>query len=71
MPNKLRIMIWNENVEEKRKPEVLEIYPEGIHGALAAAFEDANDIAVSVATMDQADCGLTEAALNQTDVIVW
>lgn len=71
MPKKLSVLVWNENVEEKRKPEVLEIYPQGIHGALAAAFEDTDDIDVSVATMEQPDCGLTEAVLDKTDVIVW
>lgn len=71
MTKKLRVLIWNENVEEKRKPEVLKIYPDGIHGALAAAFEKADDFAVSIATMDQAECGLSAAVLKETDVIVW
>lgn len=32
----LRVTVWNENIHEKEMPEVRAIYPEGIHGALAA-----------------------------------
>lgn len=71
MPKKIRVLVWNENVEETRKPEVLEIYPQGIHGALADALNEADDMEISVATMDQPDCGLTESVLDKTDVIVW
>ena len=71
MTDKLRVLVWNENVDEQRKPEILQIYPDGIHGALAAAFEGTDDMQVTTATMDQPECGLTSALLDRTDVIVW
>ena len=69
--DRIRVLVWNENVEEMRKPEILEHYPDGIHGALASVFGDERDMVVSAATMDQAECGLTEEVLDQTDVVVW
>ncbi len=71
MPQPIRVLVWNENVEEKRKPEVLQIYPEGLHGAIADVFRDQDDIEVRTATMDQPGCGLNAAVLDRTDVIVW
>ena len=32
----IRVTVWNENVHEKEIPEVTKLYPQGIHGELAA-----------------------------------
>ena len=57
----IRALIWNENEHEKRNALVKKLYPEGIHGAIAKAFDADNDITVETATLDMPEHGLTEA----------
>ena len=58
-------------MEEKRKPEVLIHYPNGIHEAIADALRPAPNIRVECTTLDQPNAGLSEAILSETDVLVW
>lgn len=67
----LRVLVWNENVEEKQKPEVLQHYPQGIHGILADCLRPLENVDVRTTTMDESDAGLSDAALAGTDVLVW
>lgn len=71
MPCVTRVLVWNENIEEKQKPEVLKHYPKGIHGAIADAIKLVPGIQVATATMDQPEMGLSDAVLSETDVLVW
>lgn len=32
----INVTVWNENRHEQKNPVVREIYPEGIHGAIAS-----------------------------------
>lgn len=66
----IRVTVWNENYHEKEMPEVTEIYPGGIHGYLADMLKN-DSISVRTATLDDAECGLTEDVINDTDVLVW
>ena len=66
----MNIVIWNENRHEQTNPVVAEIYPEGIHGAIAS-FLKADYPNVKTATLDEAEHGLTEDVLNHADVLVW
>ena len=36
MPNKIRTLVWGEFRHEKKNPKVAEIYPDGMHEAIAA-----------------------------------
>jgi len=66
----LQVTVWNENVHETEEPEIAELYPDGIHGAVAAAIEeDGHD--VRTATLQEEEHGLTEDVLENTDVLVW
>lgn len=65
-----RVTIWNEYRHERDDPRVAEIYPSGIHGALAEALQS-DGIEVRTATLDDPDHGLSDAVLNATDVLVW
>ncbi|UUO05111.1 ThuA domain-containing protein [Blastopirellula sp. J2-11] len=69
----LRITIWNEFVHEREDPVVGKLYPDGIHGAIAAALrEKLGDAAeVSTATQDQPEHGLSAEKLAATDVLYW
>lgn len=69
--NPLRVTIWNEFVHERENQEVARIYPQGIHGALAAALRKSPEFMVRTATLQEPEHGLTETVLNQTDVLTW
>jgi trehalose utilization protein len=65
-----QVTVWNENVHEREEPEIAELYPDGIHGAIADAIEeDGHD--VRTATLGEPAHGLTEDVLADTDVLVW
>lgn len=68
--NNLRVTIWNEYRHEKKNPDVANIYPDGIHGAIAAHL-GAEGFAVKTATLDMPEHGLTEDVLAQTDILTW
>ncbi|MGM0922167.1 MAG: ThuA domain-containing protein [Bacillota bacterium] len=66
----MKITVWNENRHEQKNPTVAEIYPEGIHGAIAN-FLNENGFDAATATLDQPEHGLTEEVLSETDVLFW
>ncbi len=66
----IRVTVWNENRHEKKNPRVAEIYPDGIHGAIASVFAG-QEFMVQIATLDEPEHGLTEAVLETTDVLFW
>lgn len=65
-----RVTVWNEYQVEKQEPEVAQIYPDGIHHAIAQHLQSSG-LTVKTATLDQPDHGLTDVILNQTDVLIW
>ena len=69
----IRVTVWNEFVHEQTSPAVAQIYPQGIHGTIAAALREQLGTAVTVrtATIDEPDHGLTEQVLAETDVLTW
>ena len=70
MRQKPRVTVWNEYRHEKTDPRVAEIYPAGIHGAIAAHLST-EGLEVLTATLDEPEHGLTEAVLAGTDVLLW
>lgn len=66
----IKVTVWNEFAHEKTDALVREVYPNGIHQAIAD-FLAADDIVVRTATLDDPECGLTEDVLNDTDVLLW
>lgn len=68
---KIKVTIWNEHLHETRIPEQMTQYPEGIHGAIAAAFADDDRFEVRTALMEEEDQGLSDALLDDTDVLIW
>lgn len=65
-----RVTVWNEYQVEKKQPDVAKIYPDGIHHAIAQHLRSSG-LTVQTATLDQPNHGLTDAILNQTDVLIW
>lgn len=67
----IRVTVWNEYLHEIHQPAVAEIYPDGIHGCIAAFLGKNEDITVRTATLSQPENGLPEEVLNDTDVLIW
>ena len=67
----IRVTIWNEGRHEKQKPGVAEIYPDGIHGALAQALNQAAGFDVKTVLLDDPEHGLPEEVIDSTDVLLW
>lgn len=70
--NPLRIVVWGENVHEHKNPKVGAIYPHGMHQAIADGLRGMlPTAAVSTATLQETDHGLSVERLAGTDVLVW
>jgi trehalose utilization protein len=67
----VRVTVWGEFRHEKKNPKVSAIYPHGMHQTIAAALGRHSDFAVRTATLDEPEHGLTDAVLDQTDVLTW
>lgn len=70
MSKPIRVLVWDENPPHAPK----ELYPDGIRGAVAeglAAFDKNSEFVVKTANLDDADQGVTEAILAETDVLLW
>lgn len=66
----VKVTVWNENRHEKKNSLVGEIYPNGIHGAIAGFLTEAGYEA-GTATLDEPEHGLTDEVLHNTDVLIW
>jgi len=62
---KLRVLLWSEQTEPR------EVYPKGISGALADHLNTVSGIEARTSQLDDLEAGLSEATLEQTDVLVW
>jgi trehalose utilization protein len=71
MSARIRVTVWNENRHEKEEEQYRKVYPDGIHGAIAAALAPNADFTVRTATLDEPEHGLSEAVLAETDVLTW
>jgi len=70
MTRQTRVTIWNEYRHERHEPAVAQIYPQGIHAAIAGYLRG-QGYTVSAATLDEPEHGLTAARLAETDVLIW
>jgi trehalose utilization protein len=66
----VRVTLWNEFRHERAMPEVMKIYPNGIHEALRSGLTPYG-FDLQTATLDEPEHGLTKDVLNNTDVLVW
>lgn len=66
----LKVTVWNENRHEQKNPVVRDIYPNGIHGAIAD-FLKLEGFEAGTATLDEPEHGLTDDVLSNTDVLIW
>ncbi len=67
----IRVTVWHEFRHEKLNPKVAEIYPRGMHEAIASHLRKSSDLAVRTATLDEPGHGLSGDVLDSTDVLTW
>jgi trehalose utilization protein len=66
-----RVTVWNEYRHERESEAVGEVYPDGIHAAVAAGLEEYG-FETRTATLDEGpEHGLTPGMLAETDVLTW
>lgn len=70
MNQPLRVTVWNEFRHERKSPAIAAIYPQGMHAVLAESLK-AHGCAVRTATLDEPEHGLSQAVLEETDVLTW
>jgi trehalose utilization protein len=67
-----RITVWSENVHEHTSAKVKNIYPYGMHAAIAAGLiKHLPSAKVTTATLQEPEHGLTVDRLRETDVLTW
>jgi trehalose utilization protein len=72
MPTDIRVTVWNEHCHEREEGHPsAEIYPGGIHGAIADFLNAASGISAGTATLEEPEHGLTAEVLARTDVLTW
>ena len=66
---KARVLVWDENPSHAPK----ELYPNGLNGAIAEGLHalDSKNILAGTANIEDPEQGVSEAALAQTDVLMW
>jgi trehalose utilization protein len=71
MSQTIRVTVWNEYRHERDREHIGQIYPDGIHNAIANYLKGQAGLEVRTATLDEPEHGLTEAVLASTDVLTW
>lgn len=66
----IKVTVWNEFYHEKHKPNVAEIYPEGLHKTICD-FLRCDDIDPTPVSLDMPEQGITDELLESTDVLIW
>ena len=67
----IRATVWGENVHEQKNKAVAENYPKGMHGQIAALLNEDQNIQATTVTLQDPEHGMTEARLDETDVLLW
>lgn len=67
----VKVTIWNEFVHEQTNDFVKNLYPKGMHEAIAEYMRKEPGFEVRTATLDEPDHGLTREVLDSTDVLMW
>ncbi len=71
MDRKIRVTVWNEFEDEIRKPDILELYPGGVHEHIASFLRKEEDMEVRTATFkDEIAFGIPDEVIDRTDVLI-
>lgn len=67
----VKVTVWGENVHEQTNKTVSDLYPEGMHNAIAASLNQDDRFAATTVTLQDPEHGLTREKLADTDVLFW
>jgi trehalose utilization protein len=69
----VHVTVWGENVHEQTEDDVRARYPHGMHAAIADGIAGllGDAVRVATATLQEPEHGLTQAVLDDTDVLTW
>lgn len=67
----IKVTVWNEYQHEKTEEPVRQIYPNGLHAAIAEFLGKNEDITCRLACLDDPEHGLSQEVLDDTDVLIW
>ncbi len=67
----IRTLVWGENVHDRESKIVQNIYPDGMHTAIADGLNEDDGLSASTAVLQDVEHGLTEQRLAETDVLIW
>ena len=67
----IRVTVWHEYRHEKDDPKIAEVYPRGIHEAIASHLRKNPNLQVRTATLDEPEHGLSDEVVQNTDVMTW
>jgi trehalose utilization protein len=67
----IKVTVWNEYMDEQRVPEVASVYPGGLHTTIADFLNRDGEISAGVSLITDAEQGLAEQVLDNTDVLIW
>jgi len=71
MSKPIRVTVWGEYRHEKSSEQVASVYPDGMHHVIAEGLRAYGFENVMTATLDEPEHGLTDAVLDETDVLTW
>ena len=71
MAGVIKVTVWNEYKDKQKRPEIASIYPEGLHNTIAAFLNQDPAIKAGVSIISDAEQGLSEQLLDNTDVLLW
>lgn len=67
----IRTVVWGENIHEHTNEVVAQVYPKGMHTTIADALNADARISATTATLQEPEHGLSQARLDETDVLLW
>jgi trehalose utilization protein len=71
MRDPIHVTIWNEYLHEVENEVVRDLYPQGIHTAIAEGITPLVDVSCRGATLAEPEHGLSAEVLMKTDVLIW
>jgi trehalose utilization protein len=71
MSGKIRVTVWNEYMDDQKRPAIASVYPDGMHNAIAAFLNKDAEISAKTSISTDEEQGLSEKVLDDTDVLIW
>jgi trehalose utilization protein len=71
MSKKINVLVWNEYADDQKNPEVTNVYPKSMHITIADFLNNDPAIQAKTAVLADEEQGLSDAVLDDTDVLIW